>query len=154
MSIWANPGQCEPDEGPPSAWSATLFLFCGAQGAQAVFACPRVGPRAADVATRRGPVAAVVCHDGGGGLVSLILAGQGVSKLWALVPQSLPPLTMPDLVVRPDWATCLLPAFPESRHRFCGIDIGRSDPCPQRSGTRINRTKSLMGWGRKYRGGV
>jgi len=76
----ANLGNVKRDDGRPSALSATLFLFWGAQGAKPFICVPAVSARGrADVATKAGPVAAVglprtvaVC--------SLISAGQGVKN--------------------------------------------------------------------------
>lgn len=73
---------------------ATAFLFWVRKGMKPLLKSIGVSPRMADVATKAGPVAAVVVTTA---LVwGLGLADQGV-RIVGDVPQSLPPLTMPDL---------------------------------------------------------
>lgn len=73
--------------------SATAFLFWVRKGLKPLLRRFGLGPRLADVVTKAGPVAAVVVTTA---LVAVMgLDGQGV-KIVGAVPQSLPPLTMPD----------------------------------------------------------
>ncbi|SOH93820.1 sulfate permease, SulP family [Monaibacterium marinum] len=73
---------------------ATGFLFWLRKGMKPLLKSMGVSPRMADVATKAGPVAAVVVTTA---LVwGLGLADRGV-RIVGDVPQSLPPLTMPDL---------------------------------------------------------
>ena len=106
MSIWGNLGNVNWTTVSIGV-SATLFLFWVRKGLKPFLRARGVGPRAADVATKAGPVAAVV-------VTTLAvwffdLAGQGV-KIVGAVPQSLPPLTMPDLSFDL-MGNLLLPAF-------------------------------------------
>ncbi|TNF21597.1 MAG: sulfate permease [Rhodobacteraceae bacterium] len=74
--------------------AATGFLFWVRKGLKPALLKLGLGPRLADVATKAGPVAAVV-------VTTLITAGLSLGdkgvKIVGAVPQSLPPLTLPDL---------------------------------------------------------
>ena len=74
--------------------NATVFLFWVRKGLKPLLKQMGLGPRLADVITKAGPVAAVVVTT----LLTAVfgLNSQGV-KIVGAVPQSLPPLTMPDL---------------------------------------------------------
>ncbi|WP_323803045.1 sulfate permease [Sulfitobacter litoralis] len=141
MSIWGNLGNVN--------WmtvvigvSATLFLFWVRKGLKPFLRARGVGPRAADVATKAGPVAAVV-------VTTLAvwffdLAGQGV-KIVGAVPQSLPPLTMPDLSFDL-MGNLLLPAFLISVIGFVeSISVAQTLAAKKRQ--RINPDQELIGLG-------
>jgi SulP family sulfate permease len=141
MSIWGNLGNVN--------WmtvaigvSATLFLFWVRKGLKPFLRARGVGPRAADVATKAGPVAAVV-------VTTLAvwffdLAGQGV-KIVGAVPQSLPPLTMPDLSFDL-MGNLLLPAFLISVIGFVeSISVAQTLAAKRRQ--RINPDQELIGLG-------
>ncbi len=74
--------------------AATAFLFWVRKGLKPLLLSKGVPPRLADVLTKAGPVAAVVVTTVSVWLFGL--EGHGV-KVVGDVPQSLPPLTMPDL---------------------------------------------------------
>lgn len=74
--------------------SATAFLFWVRKGLNPALRRLGVSPKMADVAAKAGPVAAVVATTVA--VAALGLADKGV-KIVGTVPQSLPPLTMPDL---------------------------------------------------------
>jgi SulP family sulfate permease len=73
---------------------ATAFLFWVRKGMKPMLRALGVGPRAADIATKVGPVAAVMVTTAA--VWAFDLAVQGV-RIVGAVPQSLPPFTMPDL---------------------------------------------------------
>ncbi len=74
--------------------AATAFLFWVRKGLKPLLKSKGVSPKLADVMTKAGPVAAVFVTTS---LVWLLgLDGWGV-RIVGAVPQSLPPLTMPDL---------------------------------------------------------
>ncbi|WP_281823418.1 SulP family inorganic anion transporter [Jannaschia rubra] len=73
---------------------ATAFLFWVRRGLKPMLRRMGLGPRLADVATKAGPVAAVVATTLAVWLLDL--TARGVAVVGA-VPQSLPPLTLPDL---------------------------------------------------------
>tara|TARA_R110000868_G_scaffold58122_2_gene179367 strand:- start:16039 stop:17784 length:1746 start_codon:yes stop_codon:yes gene_type:complete len=72
---------------------ATGFLFWVRKGLKPALRKMGLGPRMADVLTKAGPVVAVMATTFA--VWRLDLAGSGV-KIVGAVPQSLPPLTMPD----------------------------------------------------------
>lgn len=72
--------------------AATAFLFWVRKGLKPLLRRFGLGPRAADIATKAGPVAAVVATTLAVWLFSL---GEAGVKIVGEVPQSLPPLTMP-----------------------------------------------------------
>ncbi len=72
---------------------ATGFLFWVRKGLKPALRKMGLGPRMADVLTKAGPVVAVMATTFA--VWGLDLAGSGV-KIVGAVPQSLPPLTMPD----------------------------------------------------------
>ncbi len=74
--------------------AATAFLFWVRKGLKPLLRRIGLGPRMADIATKAGPVAAVVATTLA--VWGFELAGQGVAVVGE-VPQSLPPLTMPGL---------------------------------------------------------
>ncbi|MEZ5652474.1 MAG: sulfate permease [Burkholderiaceae bacterium] len=74
--------------------TATGFLFWVRKGLKPLLRARGVGPTLADVATKAGPVAAVVVTTAAVWLLGL--HDRGVSIVGE-VPQSLPPLTLPDL---------------------------------------------------------
>jgi SulP family sulfate permease len=74
--------------------AATAFLFWVRKGLKPLLRRIGLGPRMADIATKAGPVAAVVATTLA--VWGFDLAGQGVAIVGE-VPQSLPPLTMPGL---------------------------------------------------------
>jgi len=74
--------------------AATAFLFWVRKGLKPLLRRIGLGPRMADIATKAGPVAAVVATTLA--VFWFDLAGQGVAIVGE-VPQSLPPLTMPGL---------------------------------------------------------
>ncbi len=73
--------------------SATAFLFWVRKGLKPLLRKNGVGPRLADVLTKAGPVAAVVVTTLA--VWAFDLADKGI-KIVGDVPQSLPPLTIPD----------------------------------------------------------
>ena len=141
MSIWANLGNVNRTTVAIGV-SATLFLFWVRKGLKPFLRARGVGPRAADVATKAGPVAAVV-------VTTLAvwffdLAGQGV-KIVGAVPQSLPPLTMPDLSFDL-MGNLLLPAFLISVIGFVeSISVAQTLAAKKRQ--RINPDQELIGLG-------
>ena len=74
-------------------FSATAFLFWVRKGLKPLLRKNGVGPRLADVLTKAGPVAAVIVTTLA--VWAFDLADKGI-KIVADVPQSLPPLTIPD----------------------------------------------------------
>lgn len=74
--------------------AATAFLFWVRKGLKPLLRSYGLGPRLADVITKAGPVAAVVATTVA--TWGLGLADRGVAVVGE-VPQSLPPLTLPDL---------------------------------------------------------
>lgn len=141
MSIWGNLGNVNWTTVSIGV-SATLFLFWVRKGLKPFLRARGVGPRAADVATKAGPVAAVV-------VTTLAvwffdLAGQGV-KIVGAVPQSLPPLTMPDLSFDL-MGNLLLPAFLISVIGFVeSISVAQTLAAKRRQ--RINPDQELIGLG-------
>ena len=141
MSIWGNLGNVNWTT-VAIGLSATLFLFWVRKGLKPFLRARGVGPRAADVATKAGPVAAVV-------VTTLAvwffdLAGQGV-KIVGAVPQSLPPLTMPDLSFDL-MGNLLLPAFLISVIGFVeSISVAQTLAAKRRQ--RINPDQELIGLG-------
>ena len=141
MSIWANLGTVSGTTVVIGV-SATLFLFWVRKGLKPFLRARGVGPRAADVATKAGPVAAV-------GVTTLAvwafdLAGQGV-KIVGAVPQSLPPLTLPDLSFEL-MGSLLLPAFLISVIGFVeSISVAQTLAAKRRQ--RINPDQELIGLG-------
>ncbi|HBR40627.1 MAG TPA: sodium-independent anion transporter, partial [Sulfitobacter pontiacus] len=98
--------------------------------------------RAADVATKAGPVAAVVVTTLA--VWAFDLAGQGV-KIVGAVPQSLPPLTLPDLSFEL-MGSLLLPAFLISVIGFVeSISVAQTLAAKRRQ--RINPDQELIGLG-------
>ena len=141
MSIWGNLGNVNWTTVSIGV-SATLFLFWVRKGLKPFLRARGVGPRAADVATKAGPVAAVV-------VTTLAvwffdLAGQGV-KIVGAVPQSLPPLTLPDLSFEL-MGSLLLPAFLISVIGFVeSISVAQTLAAKRRQ--RINPDQELIGLG-------
>ena len=141
MSIWGNLGNVNWTTVSIGV-SATLFMFWVRKGLKPFLRARGVGPRAADVATKAGPVAAVV-------VTTLAvwffdLAGQGV-KIVGAVPQSLPPLTMPDLSFDL-MGNLLLPAFLISVIGFVeSISVAQTLAAKRRQ--RINPDQELIGLG-------
>jgi len=74
-------------------FSATAFLFWVRKGLKPLLRKNGVGPRLADVLTKAGPVAAVIVTTLA--VWAFDLADKGI-KIVGDVPQSLPPLTIPD----------------------------------------------------------
>lgn len=74
--------------------AATTFLFWVRKGLKPLLLELGLGPRMADIATKAGPVAAVVVTTS---VVWLFSLGDAGVKIVGEVPQSLPPLTMPGL---------------------------------------------------------
>ena len=74
--------------------AATAFLFWVRKGLKPMLLKAGLKPRMADIATKAGPVAAVVATTLAAGVFSL--EGHGVAIV-GTVPQALPPFTMPDL---------------------------------------------------------
>lgn len=141
MSIWANLGNVNWTTVAIGV-SATLFLFWVRKGLKPFLRARGVGPRAADVATKAGPVAAVVATTVA--VWFFDLAGQGV-KIVGAVPQSLPPLTMPDLSFDL-MGNLLLPAFLISVIGFVeSISVAQTLAAKKRQ--RINPDQELIGLG-------
>lgn len=141
MSIWANLGNVNRTTVAIGV-SATLFLFWVRKGLKPFLRARGVGPRAADVATKAGPVAAVVATTVA--VWFFDLAGQGV-KIVGAVPQSLPPLTMPDLSFDL-MGNLLLPAFLISVIGFVeSISVAQTLAAKKRQ--RINPDQELIGLG-------
>ena len=141
MSIWANLGTVNGTTVVIGV-SATLFLFWVRKGLKPFLRARGVGPRAADVATKAGPVAAVVVTTLA--VWAFDLAGQGV-KIVGAVPQSLPPLTLPDLSFDL-MGSLLLPAFLISVIGFVeSISVAQTLAAKRRQ--RINPDQELIGLG-------
>jgi len=141
MSIWANLGTVSGTTVVIGV-SATLFLFWVRKGLKPFLRARGVGPRAADVATKAGPVAAVVVTTLA--VWAFDLAGQGV-KIVGAVPQSLPPLTLPDLSFDL-MGSLLLPAFLISVIGFVeSISVAQTLAAKRRQ--RINPDQELIGLG-------
>ena len=141
MSIWANLGTVNGTTVVIGV-SATLFLFWVRKGLKPFLRARGVGPRAADVATKAGPVAAVVVTTLA--VWAFDLAGQGV-KIVGAVPQSLPPLTLPDLSFEL-MGSLLLPAFLISVIGFVeSISVAQTLAAKRRQ--RINPDQELIGLG-------
>ena len=141
MSIWGNLGNVNWTTVSIGV-SATLFLFWVRKGLKPFLRARGVGPRAADVATKAGPVAAVVVTTVA--VWFFDLAGQGV-KIVGAVPQSLPPLTMPDLSFDL-MGNLLLPAFLISVIGFVeSIWVAQTLAAKRRQ--RINPDQELIGLG-------
>jgi len=141
MSIWGNLGNVNWTTVSIGV-SATLFLFWVRKGLKPFLRARGVGPRAADVATKAGPVAAVVVTTVA--VWFFDLAGQGV-KIVGAVPQSLPPLTMPDLSFDL-MGNLLLPAFLISVIGFVeSISVAQTLAAKRRQ--RINPDQELIGLG-------
>ncbi|HDY94697.1 hypothetical protein LCGC14_0189100 [marine sediment metagenome] len=141
MSIWGNLGNVNWTTVSIGV-SATLFLFWVRKGLKPFLRARGVGPRAADVATKAGPVAAVVVTTVA--VWFFDLAGQGV-KIVGAVPQSLPPLTMPDLSFDL-MGNLLLPAFLISVIGFVeSISVAQTLAAKKRQ--RINPDQELIGLG-------
>ncbi|RYG93237.1 sulfate permease [Loktanella sp. IMCC34160] len=92
-SLWHNLGQMNLITAIIGI-AATAFLFWVRKGLKPLLRSYGLGPRLADVITKAGPVAAVVATTVA--TWGLGLADRGVAVVGE-VPQSLPPLTMPDL---------------------------------------------------------
>jgi len=141
MSIWGNLGTANGTTVVIGV-SATLFLFWVRKGLKPFLRARGVGPRAADVATKAGPVAAVVVTTLA--VWTFDLAGQGV-KIVGAVPQSLPPLTLPDLSFDL-MGSLLLPAFLISVIGFVeSISVAQTLAAKRRQ--RINPDQELIGLG-------
>ncbi|WP_420859540.1 SulP family inorganic anion transporter [Marivivens marinus] len=92
-SLWHNLGQMNLITAIIGI-AATAFLFWVRKGLKPLLRSYGLGPRLADVITKAGPVAAVVATTVA--TWGLGLADRGVAVVGE-VPQSLPPLTLPDL---------------------------------------------------------
>ena len=122
--------------------SATAFLFWVRKGMKPMLKSKGVSPGAADVATKAGPVAAVV-------LTTLFVWLFGLSdygvRVVGAVPQSLPPLTMPDFSFDLMGAL-LLPAILISVIGFVeSISVAQTLAAKKRQ--RINPDQELIGLG-------
>ncbi|EEB84965.1 SulP family inorganic anion transporter [Roseobacter sp. GAI101] len=122
--------------------SATAFLFWVRKGMKPMLKSKGVSPGAADVATKAGPVAAVV-------LTTLVVWLFGLSdygvRVVGAVPQSLPPLTMPDFSFDL-MGTLLLPAILISVIGFVeSISVAQTLAAKKRQ--RINPDQELIGLG-------
>ncbi|OSP55756.1 SulP family inorganic anion transporter [Pseudoruegeria sp. SK021] len=122
--------------------SATAFLFWVRKGLRPLLGRLGLGPRAADMATKAGPVMAVV---GTTALVwALGLEADGVRVVGA-IPQGLPPLTLPSF--SPDLIRLLLlPAFLISVIGFVeSISVAQTLAAKKRQ--RIDPDQELIGLG-------
>jgi len=121
---------------------ATAFLFWVRKGLKPLLRSLGLGPRVADMATKAGPVAAVVATTLA--VWGLGLDGQGV-KIVGAVPQGLPPLTLPSF--SPDLVGLLiLPAFLISIIGFVeSISVAQTLAAKKRQ--RINPDQELIGLG-------
>lgn len=122
--------------------SATAFLFWVRKGMKPMLKSKGVSPGAADVATKAGPVAAVV-------LTTIFVWLFGLSdygvRVVGAVPQSLPPLTMPDFSFDL-MGTLLLPAILISVIGFVeSISVAQTLAAKKRQ--RINPDQELIGLG-------
>ncbi|WP_417526176.1 SulP family inorganic anion transporter [Marinovum sp.] len=122
--------------------SATGFLFWVRKGLKPLLLRMGLGAGAADIATKAGPVAAVVTATALTALLRLDL--QGVAIVGA-VPQSLPPLTLPDF--SPDLLSMLLvPALLISVIGFVeSISVAQTLAAKKRQ--RIDPDQELIGLG-------
>lgn len=122
--------------------SATGFLFWVRKGLKPLLLRMGLGAGAADIATKAGPVAAVVTATALTAALRLDL--QGVAIVGA-VPQSLPPLTLPD--VSPDLLSMLLvPALLISVIGFVeSISVAQTLAAKKRQ--RIDPDQELIGLG-------
>lgn len=122
--------------------TTTAFLFWVRRGLKPLLARMGLGPRMADIATKAGPVAAVVATT----LIvwGLDLVDQGVAIV-GVVPQSLPPLTRPD--VSPDLiGQLLLPALLISVIGFVeSVSVAQTLAAKKRE--RVNPDQELIGLG-------
>ncbi|MBY6155496.1 sulfate permease [Vannielia litorea] len=122
--------------------SATAFLFWVRKGLKPLLLNAGLKPRLADIATKAGPVAAVVATT----LVTWAfnLSDHGV-EIVGSVPQALPPLTMPDLSV--DLLTALfVPALLISIIGFVeSISVAQTLAAKKRQ--RIDPDQELIGLG-------
>ncbi len=122
--------------------SATAFLFWVRKGLKPLLLNAGLKPRLADIATKAGPVAAVVATT----LVTWAfnLSDHGV-QIVGSVPQALPPLTMPDLSI--DLLTALfVPALLISIIGFVeSISVAQTLAAKKRQ--RIDPDKELIGLG-------
>ncbi|MFV1851314.1 MAG: SulP family inorganic anion transporter [Thalassospira sp.] len=121
---------------------ATGFLFWVRKGLKPALRAIGVGPRMADVITKAGPVAAVIA-------TTLVVWGLGLAdggvKIVGDVPQSLPPLTMPDFSVSLI-SDLLVPAILISVIGFVkSISVAQTLAAKRRQ--RINPDQELIGLG-------
>ncbi|MEE3043784.1 MAG: sulfate permease [Pseudomonadota bacterium] len=121
---------------------ATLFLFWVRKGLKPALRKIGMGPRLADVVTKAGPVAAVMVTTFA--VWQFHLADGGV-KIVGDVPQSLPPLTMPDFSVGLV-SDLLVPAILISVIGFVeSISVAQTLAAKRRQ--RINPDQELIGLG-------
>ena len=122
--------------------SATAFLFWVRTGLKPLLLSFGMTPRAADIATKAGPVAAVVATTLA--VRMLGLADRGVAVVGE-VPRSLPPLTLPDL--SPDLiGALLLPAILISVIGFVeSVSVAQTLAAKRRQ--RIDPDQELIGLG-------
>ncbi|WP_288349942.1 sulfate permease [uncultured Thalassospira sp.] len=121
---------------------ATLFLFWVRKGLKTALRKIGIGPRLADVVTKAGPVAAVMVTTFA--VWQFHLADGGV-KIVGDVPQSLPPLTMPDFSVGLV-SDLLVPAILISVIGFVeSISVAQTLAAKRRQ--RINPDQELIGLG-------
>lgn len=121
---------------------ATGFLFWVRKGLKTALRAIGVGPRMADVITKAGPVAAVIA-------TTLVVWGLGLAdggvKIVGDVPQSLPPLTMPDFSISL-MSDLLVPAILISVIGFVeSISVAQTLAAKRRQ--RINPDQELIGLG-------
>lgn len=121
---------------------ATGFLFWVRKGLKPALHAIGVGPRMADVITKAGPVVAVIA-------TTLVVWGLGLVdsgvKIVGDVPQSLPPLTMPDFSVSL-MSDLLVPAILISVIGFVeSISVAQTLAAKRRQ--RINPDQELIGLG-------
>ncbi len=121
---------------------ATAFLFWVRKGMKPLLLSRGFGPRAADIATKAGPVAAVVVTTAAVWLFGL--SGHGV-RIVGAVPQALPPFTLPDLSF--DLVSALfVPALLISIIGFVeSISVAQTLAAKKRQ--RINPDQELIGLG-------
>jgi sulfate permease, SulP family len=122
--------------------TATAFLFWVRKGLKPLLRRAGMGPRAADMATKAGPVLAVVATTVA--VWGLNLADHGV-RIVGAVPQGLPPLTLPSL--DPDLiGVLLLPALLISVIGFVeSISVAQTLAAKRRQ--RIDPDQELIGLG-------
>ncbi|MBX2833075.1 MAG: sulfate permease [Rhodospirillales bacterium] len=121
---------------------ATAFLFWVRKGLKPALRGLGVGPRLADVITKAGPVAAVIVTTVA---VWFFQLANGGVKIVGDVPQSLPPLTMPDFSIGL-MSDLLVPAILISVIGFVeSISVAQTLAAKRRQ--RINPDQELIGLG-------